>query len=314
MSQVPHFPVDLDRLRLFVQVAELGSLTRVAIANDTMQSAISRQVAALERHCGGRLFQRTGRGVTLSAFGAQILPRVKMLLADADQLVADMKSNAGVPTGEVRLGLVPSLAQPLVDMLYRQLRTKYPEIRLRCFDASSGRVDEWIADGRLDIGIPFRYGRVPATEQALAQVDTYLVGAPGDRLTAADTVDFDLIHEVPLVLPGAPNGLRVALDHLSKRRRIALNVAMEADSLTIQKDLAAAGTAHTILSGHAVLRERRAGMLQAARIVNPGLDRTITIATTTHRPLSLAAREVAKLLRSILEQIAADGRWEMHGA
>lgn len=309
MSSVPNPSIDLDKLRLFVQVAELGSLTKVAIANESIQSAVSRQVAALERHCGGRLFQRTGRGVILSEFGELILPRVKALLAEADQLSNDMKSSAGVPTGEVRIALVPSLAQPLVDMLLRQVRERFPEIRLRCSDASSGRIDEWIGNGTIDIGIPFRYGRVPTSEQPLATVDTYLVGPPGDRLTAAETVDFMRLDNLPMVLPGPPNGLRFALDHLSKRYKIHLNVAMEADSLTIQKDLPAAGTLHTILSGHAVMREARAGMLQASRIVNPGLERTITIVTTTQRPLSLAAREVAKTVRNIIEEISVTGRW-----
>ena len=101
------FPIDLERLRLFVQVAELGSLTKAAVARDSTQSLISRQIAALERECGGRLFERTGRGVKLSPFGSDILPRVVRLLADADQLASDMRSNAGPPTGRVSIRIGP---------------------------------------------------------------------------------------------------------------------------------------------------------------------------------------------------------------
>lgn len=310
MSSTPSTAINFEKLRLFVRVAEMGSLTRVAIANDLMQSAISRQIAALERQCGSRLFQRTGRGVTLSAFGEQFLPRAVELLADADRLASDMRSNAGVPTGEVRLGLVPSLARPLVNMLYCRLRDRYPGIRLRCFDTSSGLIDEGLASGKLDIGMPFRYARVPSEEQPLAKVGTYLVGPPGDRLTGNETVDFKALDGLPLVLPGIPNGLCVTLDRLGKRHHVRLVVAMEVESLTMQKDLAAAGTAHTVLSGNAVLHEVKAGMLQASRIVNPGIDRIISLVTTTHHPLSFAAREVARLMRNIGEELAGNGVWQ----
>jgi LysR family nitrogen assimilation transcriptional regulator len=61
---------------------------------------------------------------------------------------------------------------------------------------------------------------------------------------------------------------------------------------------------------HAVSREVEEGKLQASRIVSPGLERTITLATTTERPLTLAAREVAKLLRVIVDERATGGGWQ----
>lgn len=310
MSTAPAFALDLNKLRLFVQICELGSLTRVAIARDSTQSLISRQIGALERECGGRLFQRTGRGVTLSPFGDQILPRVVELLASADRLASDMKSNAGTPSGEVSIALVPSLAQPLVDMLYRRVRALYPGLLLRCIDQSSGGIDELLAAGKVDLGLPFRYKRTAANEELLATVDTYLVGAPGDRLTAPETVPFSALQALPLLLPSVPNGLRVAMDQLAKRHRVSLVVAMEANSVSIQKDLAAAGTLHTILSEHAILREVEAGMLQAARIVSPGLRRSIVLVGSSHHPLSLAGRHVARLIREISQELTVQGIWQ----
>ena len=62
-------------LKLFTEVAELGSLTKTALLHGTTQPHISRQIGDLERACGGRLFQRTGRGVVLTDLGEQIMPR-----------------------------------------------------------------------------------------------------------------------------------------------------------------------------------------------------------------------------------------------
>lgn len=304
------FPIDLERLRLFVQVAELGSLTKAAVARDSTQSLISRQIAGLERDCGGRLFERTGRGVKLSPFGSEILPRVVSLLADADQLASDMRSNAGTPTGRVSIGIVPSLAQPLAHMVFSRLRDMYPRVHLHLINMSSGLIDESLAAGKIDLGLPFRYRAAAATEELLGVVDTFLVGPNGDKLTRAGSVPFDALNGLPLLLPSVPNGLRVILDQLARQRNFRLNIAMEADSMEIQKDLAAAGALHTLLSEHAVMREVRAGMLQAARVVDPGLRRSIVLVAGANRPLSLAGRVVARLVREVATELTTSGVWQ----
>jgi LysR family nitrogen assimilation transcriptional regulator len=66
--------MDLAGLRLFVQVAEAGSLSRAATGLETTQPAISRRIAAFEQAWGGRLFHRTGRGVMLTDLGERVLP------------------------------------------------------------------------------------------------------------------------------------------------------------------------------------------------------------------------------------------------
>src|SRR5471032_3290657 len=77
---------DLNKWRTFLVIAELGSLTRAAIFLDSNQSLLSRQLIAMERECGARLFNRTGRGVELSEIGARISPYVKAVLKSAEQL------------------------------------------------------------------------------------------------------------------------------------------------------------------------------------------------------------------------------------
>jgi LysR family nitrogen assimilation transcriptional regulator len=298
--------LDFQKLKLFEQVAEHGSLTKAAVALDSVPSAISRQISALERECGGRLFHRTGRGVALSELGTRILPRVRALLAEANHLSVEIKASAGVPVGEVRFGVLPSLSHPLVNLLHKQIRAQFPGIHIYVFEGSSGQLDEWLANGQVDIAILFRYGKSEiGKEQALAVVDTYLVGPAGDTLTKAATVQFERLDKLPLILPGAPNGLRVTLDQKAKKMGITLNVVLEANSLPIQKDFTEDGTGYTILAGHAVMREVKAGTLQASRIVEPGVERIITLGTTTHRPATLASREVARLVRKNVEDISA---------
>src|SRR4029077_16952356 len=104
--------MDYAEWKLFIDAAELGSLSKVALAYGTSQPHISRQIGELENECGGRLFQRTGRGVVLTELGQRIVPNVRAWMASTEQLANDVRTSAGTPIGKVRIGSLPSTAHP----------------------------------------------------------------------------------------------------------------------------------------------------------------------------------------------------------
>lgn len=294
-------PFDLGRLKLFVQVATEGSLTRVAASTGSPQPVISRRVSKLEQECGGRLFLRTGRGVSLSDLGKRLLPRAQAILREVDELAAELSSRASAPTGEVRIGTLPSLYMSLVvPLLAAQLR-EYPGILMHVREGSGGQIDQWLVNGIVDIGITYRYGRKVSTDaERLVRVSSFLIGPPGDALTSGNTIEFRRLDGIALVLPSAPSAVRLLLDQLAKRSGIRLKVVMEADSTQIQKAAVAQAGVYTVMPAHAAMVELNNNQLQAARIVEPRVDRDIALAMTSARPASQASREVAKLIRTIM--------------
>jgi LysR family transcriptional regulator, nitrogen assimilation regulatory protein len=306
---------DLHKWRAFVAIGELGSLTRAALFLDSNQSLLSRQLNALERECGARLFNRTGRGVELSEVGERLLPRVKALLSDAEHLEQEIRGQAREPAGRVTLGFLPSIAQPLVGKLFTEIRTRHPAVNLKVLEGSSGQVEEWLADARVDIAILYRYGpTLPETEQSLAVVDSYLIGAPGDKWTAAAEVGFSALHDLPFILPSAPNGLRTALDAMARQQHITLAPAVEADSLPLQKSLVATERLYTVLPLHAVWSEVADGRLQAARIVDPPLQRTVAMAMSKSKGPARAVTAVASRIVDIVDGMARAGMWRQTAA
>jgi DNA-binding transcriptional LysR family regulator len=301
---------DLQRWRAFLAIAELGSLTRAALFLDSNQSLLSRHLNALERDCNARLFNRTGRGVALSDVGERIFPHVKALLADAEQLEMEIRGEAREPAGRVTIGSLPSITNPMVGRLFKQLRERHPGIQLKILEGSSGQVEEWLADARVDIAILYRYGNaLPEQEQALATVDSYLIGTAGDRLTAAPEIPFSALHELPFILPSAPNGLRTALDALARQERITLAPVIEADSLPLMRSAVAEARLYTVLPLHAVWAEVRHGQLQAAKIVSPGLQRVVSMALARTKGPARAVSAVAAEIRAIVEDSAKSGMW-----
>lgn len=292
--------MNLEQLRLFACVAEHSSLTKASVALDSQQSVVSRQLSSLETECGGRLFYRTGRGVSLTELGTAFLPRVLQLLRDVEQLAEDMKAHADVPSGDVRFGILPAFSYPLVNQLYRETRARYPRIKLHLFEGSNGQLLEWVGSGRVDIALLYRYETIhSASERVLGKTDAYLIGAAGDPVTSQPSIAFKSLEKLPLVVPSTPNALRSSLDQMARRAGISLTIAMEADSLPIQKNIVADGGTYAIVGHQAVTREIEAGVLQASRIVDPTIERTAVLLATTQRSYTLATRAVTSLIEPL---------------
>lgn len=312
MTQSPaSSPVGAAAWALFIEAADLGSLSKVALARGTSQPHISRQIAALEAQCGGRLFQRHGRGVELTELGRRVAPKVRAWLASTEQLVNDIRSSAGKPIGRVRLGILPSAAHPLVSTLYYRLREQHPGVQLMVREGQGAQLETWLEDGSLDLALLYRFHAQPrGGDEYLAEVPTWLVGAPGDALTAQATVPFAALNGLPLVTFCRPSRWRDRLDHVAAERGVALNVVLEADSLGLQLQVAADGGAHALLGRYAIEAALNEGRVQAARLVRPEVRRYTALAMAPHGELTLACRTVMQALKAVAEDqaTAADHR------
>lgn len=292
--------MDYATWKLFIDATELGSLSKVATAYGTSQPHISRQIAELESECGGRLFQRTGRGVVLTELGQRVAPMVRAWLATTDQLVNDIRTTAGKPIGRVRIGILPSMAHPLVSALYYRMREHYPLVQLMVREGQGAQLETWLENGNVDLAILYRYSATPKNGDIyLFETATYLVGAEGDGLTAQPTVPFSSLDGLPLVLFCRPNSWRDRLDQLCLEHGISLNVAVEADSLSLQTHIAADGGAHALLGPYAYAAAARECRLQSSMLVDPVVSRHIALAMSPHGELTLACRTVMQVTQEI---------------
>jgi len=301
---------DLHKWRAFLAIAELGSITRAALYLDQDQSVLSRRINALERECNARLFNRTGRGVNLSEVGERLFPLVQTLLNDAERLELELNGEAREPAGEVTLGLLPSTAHPLIRRLFSRLRQQFPKVHLKILEGSSGQIEEWLTDSRVDIAILYRYGdKCAPGEQALAYVDSYLVGAAGDARTQAGEITFDQLDGLPFILPGAPNGLRNALDGLARARKITIAPLIEADSLPLMKSIVEHEKMYTVLPLHAVWQEVQEGRLSIAALRDPTMSRIISMAFSRSKGPGRTVMEVAAQIEALVREIGGEGVW-----
>ena len=285
--------------KLFVQLAELGSLSRAATALDVPQSMVSRHLAQLEQDCGARLFRRTGRGVVLTEFGEQIFPRITAMIAQAEVLADDIHTSGGLPAGEVRVGLLPSTVPLLASALFASVRERHPKIRLHLMEGTNAQLQELVQDGRLDMALLAREDDPPTSDEPiLARVSLKLIGPRDAPLLQRETVEFARLHGQALVLPSPPHPIRMRLEQLARARQIELNMAVEADSIRLQHAIAAAGGGYAVttgLPGSGALDAQ----LAAAPIVEPEIWPVPVLCTTLRRPHTLATREVYRQIQRL---------------
>ena len=297
--------MDYAAWKLFLDAADLGSLSKVAVTYGTSQPHISRQIGELEHQCGGRLFERTGRGVILTELGQRIAPRIRAWLANTEQLLNDVRTSAGTPIGKVRIGSLPSTAHPLVTTLYKRLKEQYPLVQLAVREGQGAQLETWLEDGSVDLAILFRTRPSPNGDIYLVDTPTYLVSATGDRLTSRPKVPFSALHNLPLVLFCRPSSWRNRLDQLAAEHGISLNVTLEADSLRLQTHVVADCGVYALLGPYAINAASKNLRLQSSKLVDPVISRHIALAMSRHGQLTLACRTVMQVLREVAKSDAA---------
>jgi DNA-binding transcriptional LysR family regulator len=295
--------MNVATVKLFLEVAEAGSLNKVAARRQTVQSHISRQITEFEGQCGGRLFRRTGRGVELTELGARAATRLRAWVQATEQLAQELRSESGQVMGEVRLGIIPSAAHPLATRLFEVLQARHPGVQLNIAEAQGAELDTLLDAGAVDLAVLFRFSRPSGnTERLLSVANTYLVSAPGDPLTRAPTLNFVRLNGLRLVLPRRPGHWRHALDETARSLGFKLDSVAEADSLTVQKELVARNPGlYSILGPYSIASELRAGRLQATRLVRPDLCRHVALSFPKHGKLSPASRVVADTVEQLVK-------------
>jgi LysR family transcriptional regulator, nitrogen assimilation regulatory protein len=298
--------MDYAAWKLFIDAAELGSLSKVAVAYGTSQPHISRRLGELEQECGGRLFERTGRGVVLTGLGRRIAPKVRAWMDSTDELANDVRTSAGTPIGKVRIGSLPSTAHPLVSTLHKRLKEQYPLIQLSVREGQGAQLETWLDDGSVDLAILYRTSPAPMNgDTYLVETSTYLVGAAGDPLTSRRTVRFSALHNLPLVLFCRPSSWRNHLEEIGAEHNVSLNIALEADSLSLQTHIVAEGGIYALLGPYAIAAAAKDCRLQSAKLIDPVVTRHIALAMSRHGNVTLACRTVMQVAREIAKSGAA---------
>jgi DNA-binding transcriptional LysR family regulator len=152
--------VDLQWMRVLVELDRRGTLGAVAEATGYSKSAISQQLAALQRAVGVPLAERVGRRLRLTPAGRVLLPPASQLLARVEAARGTLDPGAE-PVGEVRVAAFASLLTGSVLRAIRELSARHPRLAISLQEREPREVDIMLTDDEVDVGLVYDYSLVP---------------------------------------------------------------------------------------------------------------------------------------------------------
>jgi DNA-binding transcriptional LysR family regulator len=202
--------VELQQMRYVVAIAETSSFTRAAERCLVVQSALSHQVARLERELGARLFDRTSRRVRLTPAGEAFLPAARQCLDAAERAAAEVAAAVGEVRGRLAVGLIPTVTAADVPAALREFHDRFPPVRISLRVGASDDLIEQVRDGVLDVaflGLPTTARPSGVAVHELARGHLIAVVAPDHPLAGEATVELRrLASEVFVDLPAGTAG------------------------------------------------------------------------------------------------------------
>ncbi len=304
--------MDIRQLRTFSCVAELGSLSKASDTLRVAQPALSRQIKLLEHELRADLFTRNGRGMVLTDAGRLLLARTSGIVRQIDQVRDEIQSAGGPPSGRVVLGLVPTVSCVISARLARRTVDKYPGISLCIVESYSGHLMEWLHRGEMDLALIYGPSSdLHLTVQSLGRDPIVAVGPRGSGLSNRKQVDIGWLLKQRLVLPSHSHGLRALIEQAAAKKKLKLDVKLEADSFRVLTSLVEEGLGYTLLPPSSVRNEVASGRLETAAIAKPAPMRELTLASPIDHPGSTAITLVTELLRGELIACREEGLWDI---
>lgn len=191
--------LDPTRLRLLREFAEHGTMTAVGEVCGMTSSAVSQQLATLEREAKVSLFERAGRRVRLTAEGRRLVRHAHIVLNALDAAEEDLRS-ASTPRGPLRVACFATAAVHRVLPAIAAARTRHPALHVILYELEPREAVEALRDGTCDLAITFTYNLIPedpplGVTRRLLGVEPILIALPAGHPAATGEVDLRFLRE-----------------------------------------------------------------------------------------------------------------------
>ena len=145
--------MNLQKYIALLKAAELGSISRAAESMGYTQPAVSRMIADLEREWDVELLRRGKNGLEVSPSCERLLPALRALSADFEEVEYIVGEFHGVQSGHIRVGSFTSVSDMWIPKLLKSFREKYPNIKFDVINLETYvEVEDWIRHGKVDCG------------------------------------------------------------------------------------------------------------------------------------------------------------------
>jgi molybdate transport repressor ModE-like protein len=301
--------LDLKRLRVLAEVARQGSFSAAAEALYLSQSAVSQQVATLEKEVGMPLLERTRNGPKLNDAGRGLVCHAEAALARLEEAEHELKAIAGLEGGELRMASFPSASATLLTEALAQFGSRYPEVRLTVTEAEPEQSLPRLRAAEVDLAIVFDYPMLPSAaddrdiERALLLTESMYLALPNTHpLATADTVQLADLADEAWLCGVCPSSCGDVVKQACREAGFDPRIAFESDEYQVLQAYVAAGLGFTLLPDLAL------PTLHSDLVVRPtkpeAPKRRVWAATRAEGARSAATDAMVDVLRQVGQRFA----------
>jgi molybdate transport repressor ModE-like protein len=301
--------LDLKRLRVLAEVARQGSFSAAAEALYLSQSAVSQQVATLEKEAGMPLLERTRSGPKLNDAGRVLVRHAEAALARLEEAEHELKAIAGLEGGELRIASFPSASATLLTEALAEFGSRHPSVRLSVTEAEPEQSVPKLRAAEVDLAIVFDYPMLPSEpderdiERALLLTESMYLALPkGHPLAEADIVRLAHLADEPWLCGVCPSSCGDVVKQACRNAGFDPGIGFESDEYQVLQAYVAAGLGFTLLPDLALPTLRSDLVVRPTEPEAP--KRRVWAATRAEGARSAATDAMVDILREVGQRFA----------
>jgi LysR family transcriptional regulator, nitrogen assimilation regulatory protein len=296
--------VALRQIRAIIAVCEEGSFTRAAARENATQSGISQHVAAVERSLGVKLFERSAAGAQPTPAGLHYYKRCVEAVGQLANAGEEVRGFADRVTGDLRIGLMPTMTRAALAPTLEQFVPRYPDVRLHIVEGYSGLLTDMVLADELDFAVvPTFEGRVGLKSRLIVSDREMLVSSPRHGFAPLAPVRLKDCGPLKIVVPSRSNVRRRNIEIYLQTHGVEVADLMEMDAMIGTLDFVARSDWVAILSGLICVSD----IDKSERIINPIFDPPLfaefVVISPSRRTLSTQARLFLELFEAEIASI-----------
>jgi len=283
--------IALRQIRAIIAVCEEGSFTRAAARENATQSGISQHVAAAERTLGVKLFERSAAGVKPTPAGQRYYKRCIEAVGQLANASEEVRGFASRVSGDLRIGLIPTLTRAALAPALEQFVTQYPDVRIHIVEGYSGWLTDMVRNGELDFAVvPASEGSVGLKSRLIVRDREMLVSNIKRGLKPLEPVRLKDCGPLKIILPGRTNVRRRNIEIYFQTHGVEVADVIEMDAMISTLQFVLRSDWVAILSGLICFGDIERHDRVISPIYDPPLIAEFVVISPARRTLSTQAQ------------------------
>jgi LysR family transcriptional regulator, low CO2-responsive transcriptional regulator len=296
--------LNVQQMTVFLAVAEKLSFTRAAEGLFLTQSAVSHQIANLERALGCELFTREGRSVGLTSAGLEMAHQARRVLAAIDETENAVRQAARPGRGRLRIGASTTACQFIIPEALREFRECFPDYSLSVVPGDSPAMIDALLNEQVDLALLIK----PERQRKLAFHDLFedelqILASPLHPWAKAGRVDRRQLGDEPMVLYGRGSATYRIVENYMAKLGVPLRNPIELPDIGAIKELVKLGLGVSVTAGWVARPEVAQRSLTLLPMPVGKLRRKWCVATLIGRKLSVAEQTFLGLCQDVAGQM-----------